>query len=119
MNIRNIIMLSYSSWVTQVEVAAAASLFNIPVYYCVEKNNIYKWNVIKPLTNKEQRPIVKCLDLDGVLDDEFRSTYSKPTHFELLYFKNTHAIVSATTEKVCTTPPPLSTCTNEDTITIV
>ncbi len=77
--------------------------------------------MVKPLTNKEQRPIMKCPDLDGVLDDEFRCTCSKPSHFELLYFNNTHydAIVSATTEKVCTTPPPLSTCTNEDTITIV
>ena len=53
-------LLSPSSWATQVEVAAATSLFNVPVYYCMEDNNTYKWNVVNPLTDKQQTPLVKC-----------------------------------------------------------
>ena len=55
---------SQNTWATQIEVAAAASVFQIPVYYCAEENdNHYKWNIVKPLTDKKQQPIVKCLIL--------------------------------------------------------
>lgn len=100
-------LASPHSWATQVEVAAAASVFQIPVYYCKEENGLYRWNVVKPLTDKQQRPIVKCPILPE-LDEDI--TLMKPTHFELLYFPNSHydAIVSATTGGVCATPPLLS-----------
>ncbi len=108
---------SPSSWATQVEVAAAASIFQVPVYYCKEENNLYKWNVVNPLTDKQQKPIVKCPKLP-VLDENI--TLLKPTHFELFHFQNSHydAIVSATTGTVCATPPPLST-SSSSTITIL
>ena len=109
-------LASPNSWATQVEVAAAASLFRIPVYYCSrEENGQYKWNVVKPLTDKRQRPIVKCPILPE-LDEDI--TMKDPTHFELLYFHNSHydAIVSAATRGVSTTPPPLSTSSAPTTV---
>ena len=95
------------SWATQVEVAAAASVFQVPVYYCKQENNKYRWHVVKPLTDKHQQPIVKCPELP-TLDDNI--TLLKPTHFELLYYENSHydAIVSATTSTAHPTLPTLS-----------
>ena len=94
------------SWATQVEVVAAASVFQVPLYYCEKKNSVYKWNVVKALTDKNQRELVKCPVLPE-LDDSI--TLTRPTHFELLY-SNSHydAIASTTTGTVPTTPPILS-----------
>ena len=39
---------SPQSWATQVKVAAAASVFQVPVYYCSKIKDSYKWNVVKP-----------------------------------------------------------------------
>ena len=98
--------LASNAWATQVEVAAAASVFNVPIYYCKEENDQHEWNVVKPLTDKQQRPTVKCPPLP-LMDENV--TLRKPTHFELLYFHNSHydAIVSVSTGKVCVTPPLL------------
>lgn len=81
--------MASNAWATQVEVAAAASAFNVPV-------------------DKQQRPTVKCPPLP-LMDEDI--TLLKPTHFELLYFHNSHydAIVSVSTGQVCATPPPLCT----------
>ena len=104
-------LLSPSSWETQVEVVAAASLFNIPLYYCTEENSTYKWNVIKPLTDKHFKPLVIC-PLLTPLDDSIELL--RPEHFELLYVTNTHynAIVSSTTGGVFADHPVLSNHTS-------
>ena len=100
--------MASNAWATQVEVAAAASAFNVPVYYYKVENDQHEWNVMKPLTDKQQRPTVKCPPLP-LMDEDI--TLLKPTHFELLYFHNSHydAIVSVSTGQVCATPPPLCT----------
>ena len=92
---------------TQVEVVAAASVFQVPLYYCTQdKNNVDKWNVVKPFFNGE------CpLKLPAFPQPNDSITLLMPTHFELFYYDDCHydAIVSTTTGKVSTTPPALST----------
>ena len=68
---------SLNTWATQVEVAAAASVFHIPVYYCIEE---YKWNIVKPLTDRKQQSI-KCPILPELGDD---FTLLRPNSFESL-----------------------------------
>ena len=100
-------LVSPPSWATQVELAAAASVLGVPLYYLEEKE-IYEWNVVKPLSDKQQRPIVKAPEFP-VLDED--TTLLRPAHFELFYQSNSHydAIVDECSNKVCATPPPLST----------
>ena len=45
------------AWATQVEVVAAATVFEVPLYYCTrDQSNVYKWNVVKPfIIDKECR----------------------------------------------------------------
>ena len=91
------------TWATQVP---AASVFQVPLYYCTQEQNIYKRNVVKPFFNKE------CpLKLPAFPQSDNSITLLRPTHFELYYYENCHydAIVSTTTGKVSSTPPPLST----------
>ena len=95
------------TWATQVEVVAATSVFEVPLYYCSrDQNNVHKWNVVKPFFNKEcplKLPVFPQPDDSIIL--------LRPTHFELFYYENCHydAIVSTTTGKVSSTPPALST----------
>ena len=81
------------TWATQVEVVAAATVFNVPIYFMVQSGE-FKWNVIKPL----KRPHLRHPDIP-----EVDVMLLKPNHFELFYYENTHydAIVSAHTAKVC------------------
>ena len=40
------------TWATQVEVIATATIFRVPVYFCLVSStslNCYRWNVIHPL----------------------------------------------------------------------
>ena len=95
---------SPQSWATQVEVVAAASVFQVPVYYCSKNKDSYKWNVVKPFFSYQ------CtLKLPALPQPDDSITRLRPTLFELFY-DNRHydAIVSATTGKVCTSPPTLS-----------
>ena len=95
------------TWATQVEVVAAASVFQVPVYYCTkDKDSGYKWNVVKPFFSNQ------CsLKLPVFPQPDDSITPLRPSHFELFYYDNCHydAIVSITTGKVSTTPPTLST----------
>ena len=103
-------LYSPNTWATQVEVAAAASCFGIPVYYYeVAADGSCKWNVVKPLSNRQGTPIVKTPVLPSVED----VTLLRPNHLELLYFHNSHydTIVSASTGRVCALPPPLLSTT--------
>ncbi len=78
-------LLSPSSWATQVEVVAAASLFNIPLYYYT--SNTYKWNVVKPLVDRDSKPLIICPQLTPLNDSV---NLLRPTHFELLNYTGTH-----------------------------
>ena len=99
-------MSSPRTWATQVEIVAAASVFQVPLYYCTQDKNVYKWNVVKLFLNRE------CpLKLPAFPQPNDSVTLLMLTHSELFYYDNYHydAIVSSTTGKVSTTPPALST----------
>lgn len=97
------------TWATQVEAVAAATVFEVPLYYCTwdQSNAIYKWHVVKPFFNDKESP----LKIPAFPQPNDNTTLLRPTHFELFYYDNSHydAIVSILTGKVSTTPPPLPT----------
>ena len=67
---------------TQVEVVAAATIFQIPIYFISPSTTGHKWNAMHPLTNSLIH--YPCYpDIDGV-------SLLKPSHFELLYYENLH-----------------------------
>ena len=100
-------------WATQVEVVATATIFRVPVYFCLVSSislNCCRWNDIHPLDEAKyelQYPVLPDLD-------EF-VTLLRPQHFELLYYENYHydTIVSIDSGKVCLSPPALSGCHSE------
>ena len=94
-------------WATQVEVVAAATIFQVPIYFISPSTIGHKWNVIHPLTN----PLINypCFpDIDG-------ATLLKPSHFELLYYENSHydAVVALDSGRVSTGNPILTGSTSE------
>ena len=94
------------TWATQVDVVATATVFEIPVYFCVKTTGQYVWNVIKPLKCKTQEITLPTLP---ELDEN--TSLLQPDHFELFYHENSHydAIVSVTTGKVCLHHPTMLT----------
>ena len=91
------------TWATQVEVLATASVFEVPVFYCMQDSQEgYKWRVVKTVTR-----LMKFPDLPDV---DYSITLLKPGHFELFYHENSHydAVMSAATSKVCTDLPMLT-----------
>ena len=95
------------SWATQVEVVAAASAFEIPIYYYSidKKSQKYTWKVVHPYSSTKQK-----LKLPEFPEVSKGVSLQMPTHFELLYYDSLHydAIVCETTGRVCSTPPTLS-----------
>ena len=104
-------MLHVSSprtWATQVEVVAAATVFEVPLYCCTQdQSNVYMWHVVKPFFTDRECP----LKHPAFPQPSDSTTLLRPAHFELFYYDNCHydVIVSTTTGKVSTTPPALST----------
>ena len=94
------------SWATQVEVVAAASAFEIPVYFYSKKpgSEDFVWNVVRPFNSTK-----KTLKLPVFPDISETISLQMPTHFELFYYDSLHynAIVSEDTGKVCTHLPKL------------
>jgi hypothetical protein len=87
------------AWATQVEVVAAATVFEVPLYYCTrDHSDVYKWNVVKPFVTDRECP----LKLPVFPQPNDSTTLLRPTHFELFYYDNCHydAIVSTTTGEV-------------------
>lgn len=97
------------TWATQVEAVAAATVFEVPLYYCTwdQSNQVHKWHVVKPFSTDRECPLTK----PAFPQPNDSTTLLRPTHFELLYYVNCHydAIVSTTTGKVSMTVPALST----------
>lgn len=114
------VVSSPNSWATQVEVAAAACVFEVPVYYCMKKDdNNYQWHVVRPsiITGESSRlNRFKCPVLPNVDKLEAGITLLKPTHFELFYYESSHydAVVSADTGKVCTNYPTLNQASSSE-----
>ena len=94
-------------WATQVEVVAAATVFEIPIYFISSSTTGHKWNVIHPQTNSLMR-YPSFPDIDG-------ATLLNPSHFELLYYENFHydAVVAADNGRVSTSNPILTGSTSE------
>ena len=89
-------------WATQVEVVAAATTFQVPIYFVSPSEKDHKWNVIHPLTNSLiHYPCPPDIDVVTLL---------KPSHFELLYHENLHydAVVAVHSGRVSTDKPILT-----------
>lgn len=75
-----------STWATQVEVYAASSYFQVPLYILSYKSSTeYHWDVFKPISrDKLKFPIV----VDS--SDDSPQPANKLSHFELVNLRDTH-----------------------------
>ena len=93
------------SWGTDVDILAAASYFQIPVYYCCvdKKSKQWVWNCIEPIARPDQLryPIVV---------DSYPAREVSPTHIELVYWRDTHydSIVSRGSGNASTESPHIT-----------
>ena len=71
------------TWGTHVELFAAATYFNIPVYTFVADPKNLRWEVYKPLTTKN-------LHYPVTVNNEDELFTTQQSHMELLYYPNTH-----------------------------
>lgn len=99
-------MLRPSTWARQVEILAAASLFQVSVYELVQSQDCesHHWEVHHPLALSGQFKQVRLEDEDPL------QTAVIPPHFELLYRINSHydCIINQETNVVCKEPPQIS-----------
>lgn len=94
-----------NTWGTHIELFAAATYFNIPVYtFIVDPTNL-RWEVFKPLKSQNL-----CYPVTVDNEDEL---FIPPSHIELLYYPDKHydSIVDLDTE-VCSTTTPQITITD-------
>ena len=72
-----------SEWGTYIEIVAATSLFQIPVYYCTESSKgRYTWGMYKPLPAEK-------LTFPRIVEETFQNRL-QISHFKLLYHENKH-----------------------------
>ena len=95
-------------WGTHIEIMAIASMYQVPVFFCADppQSSSHKWEVVYPVAqaSKLKYPLT-------VEDDPTHlCSLAKPTHFELVYYTNTHydCIVSIETALLCSTMPVLT-----------
>lgn len=73
------------TWATHVEVKAAATYFQVPVYFCQDppQHDAYCWHVFMPVRQSKslRYPTLEESVYDGI---------SVPTHFEIKYIQNVH-----------------------------
>ena len=76
----------FSTWATQVEVYAASSLFQIPLYTLFYKTSTeFHWEVVKPINKDKLRfPVL----VDSV--EDFPQPANQLTHFEIAYLEDSH-----------------------------
>ena len=97
-----------ASWGTDLEILAATTYFKIPAYFCCRgTNGEWVWNsfdLVRP-SSQLRYPVI----VDASKEDcpTFPVMEVAPTHFELIYWKNTHydGIVSKLTGKSSEEPP--------------
>ena len=103
-------LLRPCTWGTHVEIMAAATYFQAPVYFCYQNTRgTYQWDVVRPLCPLEN---LKVPDLSGM----FFGIPPKPidlpplTHFELVNHSNTHydCVVSIQSGFLCDHLPTLN-----------
>ena len=72
-------------WGTHVELLAAATYFQTPVFYLRAPSSEYKWEVFNPLGPPERFMYQLCPEIDTSGDN-----VHVPDHFELLYSSDSH-----------------------------
>ena len=101
------------SWGTDLELLAAATYFQIPVYYCCVdiKTNQWLWNCIQPIASPTdlRYPIVVV---------SYPERAVAPTHFEIVYWRDTrydsmHRLIVKRLEGCPSTLPPAISTTHE------
>ena len=101
-------------WGTHVELHAAATYFQIPVFFIRTPCNNYKWEVINPLGPASDFKYQLCPEVDITEAD-----VNVPDHFELLYTSDCHYdSITMVTGSVCPVKPTLqgSYCDCTDTL---
>lgn len=81
------------TWATQVEVIAIATMFCVAVFYCREKDSLYHWEVINPLTCPVQGD-----NLTGA---------AIPHHFELYWDGSHYDCVVSQSTGICSNSTPV------------
>lgn len=90
-----------STWGTHIEIAAAATYFQLPVYYCQKfPNGQCNWQVVNPLNSSENFRYPNIDDTTAI---------KSLKHVELVYHAGSHydSIVSDSTKEPCIDPPIL------------
>ena len=62
-------------WGTQVELLAASSFFQVPIYYCQASQGTYTWNMLRPVSETRNLKYPADTNTLGI----------KVKHFELMY----------------------------------
>lgn len=78
-------LLLPGKWGTHVELHAAATYFQIPIYFVRTPSSDYKWEVIKPIGPATNFKYQLCPEIDTSEED-----ITVPDHFELLYRCDCH-----------------------------
>lgn len=98
-------LITSCAWATHVEVMAAATYFQVPVYECCldPSKTKYRWECIAPQSPPSH------FRYPEVTEDMFTREVVVPNHFELVYIHNQHydCIVSHETGKLSATLPTL------------
>ena len=98
--------LRSGTWGTQVELMAAATLFQVPIYCCYTSlcGSKYHWEAMNPIAS------IGNLRMPEIVKEDPAFYMQTPHHFELLYWENTHfdSIVSLHNNSLVTSFPELS-----------
>ena len=101
-------------WGTHLEIKAAATLFQLPIYFCTTSTRgSYSWNIFQPISPDHiSFPIFPEEELQELPERE------KITHIEMYHLRNLHydVIASVDTGKICETPPHLTGRDDPETI---
>ena len=91
-------------WGTQVELLAASSFFQVPIYYCQASQGTHTWNMLGPVSETQNLKYPADINNQGI----------KVKHFELMYHTGVHydSIILKPKYRVSTTPPSLSGSTS-------
>ena len=99
-------LITPCTWATHVEVMAAATYFQVPVYECCldPSQTKYRWECIAP----QRAP--SHLRYPEITEGMFTKEAVVPNHFELVYIHNQHydCIVSRETGKLSTSLPDIT-----------
>lgn len=97
-------MLRPSVWGTHLEVKAAATLFQFPIFFCTQptQGSPFCWSAVQPVSSDNIR-------LPLIIDDDLQERAENITHIEMYHHQGHYdAIVSVETGKMCRLMPQLT-----------